>query len=80
MEVVYAVPTVAGGSRALTVKAVGGAMTMDSEAEVTCEGFPASLTEAVKLNMPLAVGVPEMTPVPGAMLSPVGRPETTDQM
>jgi hypothetical protein len=54
-------------------------MTIESVAEVDCAGFPASLTVAVKLNVPLAVGVPEMTPVLGAMLSPVGRPET-DQL
>jgi hypothetical protein len=55
-------------------------MTIENEAEVVCAGFPASLTLAVKLNVPLTVGVPEMRPVPGVMLSPAGRPEATDQL
>jgi len=58
-----------------------GAMTIENEAEMICAGFPASLTEAVKLNVPLVVGVPEMAPVPGLRLRPVGRlPEPIDQL
>ncbi len=33
-----------------------------------------SLTVAVKLAVPLAVGVPEITPVVAAKVSPAGRP------
>jgi hypothetical protein len=36
-------------------------------------GLPLSLTATVKLNVPLAVGVPEMIPVVAARVSPAGR-------
>ena len=40
-----------------------------------------SLTVAVKLDVPLAVGVPEMIPVVAAKVSPAGRlPEVIDQV
>jgi hypothetical protein len=38
------------------------------------------VTEAVKLKVPLAVGVPETAPVVAPRLRPLGRlPEVTDQ-
>ena len=59
---------------------VEGAMTTDSCAVFVWAGFPASLTFAVKLKVPLAVGVPEMMPVAGDRLSPAGRlPDVIDQ-
>ena len=40
-----------------------------------------SVTVAVKLDVPVAVGVPEITPVVAARLTPVGRlPEEMDQV
>jgi hypothetical protein len=44
-------------------------------------GLDASETEAVKLKVPLAVGVPETIPVVAPRLRPDGRlPEVTDQV
>jgi len=44
-------------------------------------GVPLSATVAVKLYVPLAVGVPEMIPVPGAMVRPEGSvPAVTDHV
>jgi hypothetical protein len=40
-----------------------------------------SVTVTVKLEVPAVVGVPEMTPVAGAKVRPVGRvPTVTDQV
>ena len=49
------------------------ATTIEREAETVCAGVPASATVAVNLKVPVAVGVPEIRPVDGSMLSPVGR-------
>lgn len=46
---------------------------IDSETDLVCAGFSASVTVAVKLAVPLAVGVPEMIPVAGTRVSPAGR-------
>ena len=44
-------------------------------------GLDESATLKVRLEVPLAVGVPEMTPVAGARLSPAGRlPDVMDQV
>lgn len=44
-------------------------------------GEPASATAAVKVAVPLAVGVPEIRPVDVFRLRPAGRlPETKDQV
>ena len=44
-------------------------------------GLLLSLTVALKLDVPLAVGVPEITPVVAARLSPAGRlPEVIDHV
>jgi hypothetical protein len=41
----------------------------------------ASVTCTVKLLVPVAVGVPEITPVPDARVSPAGKaPEMIDQL
>ena len=41
----------------------------------------ASITCTVKLLVPDPVGVPEIAPVPGASVNPVGKfPETSDQV
>jgi hypothetical protein len=59
---------------------VAGAITIDREADFVCAGLPASVAVAVRLNVPEAVGVPEMIPVDAAKLSPAGRlPALIDQ-
>jgi len=71
----YAVPTVPEGSVALIAN-VGGAavaMTIDSWTALVCTGLSESVTVAVKLVVPLAVGVPEIIPVADARDSPAGR-------
>jgi hypothetical protein len=58
-----------------------GATTSERETDLVCDGFAESATAAVKVAVPIAVGVPEMTPVVGARLSPAGRlPEAMDQV
>src|SRR6266567_1202191 len=46
------------------------ATTMEVAADFVCTGVPLSLTVAVKLEVPLVVGVPEMIPVVAARVSP----------
>ena len=46
---------------------------MPSPAEATFGGEAESVTLAVKSNVPTAVGVPEIIPVPESRLRPVGR-------
>ena len=56
------------------------ATTIENAADLLCTGFPLSVTLAVKEKVPVAFGVPEITPV-GANVSPVGRlPDTTFQV
>jgi hypothetical protein len=53
---------------------------IDSWADAVCAGEELSVTATVKLEVPLAVGVPEITPALDR-LSPVGRlPEATDHV
>jgi len=47
-------------------------MTMLSAFDAVCAGVVESVTFTVKLNVPEAVGVPEITPLVGMMLSPEG--------
>ena len=57
------------------------ATTMEVAADLVWTGEPLSLTVAVKLDVPLVVGVPEMIPVVAAKVSPAGRlPEVIDQV
>ena len=50
-------------------------------ADFVWTGLPLSLTAAVKLDVPVAVGVPEITPVVAARVRPAGRlPEAIDQV
>lgn len=50
-----------------------GATTMEVAADFVCAGLALSLNVTVKLDVPLAVGVPEITPVVGASVNPAGR-------
>jgi hypothetical protein len=60
---------------------VAGAMTSDTTTDLVCAGLPPSAIEAVKLAVPIAVGVPEIMPVAEARLSPAGRlPALIDQV
>ena len=46
-----------------------------------CAGLPESVTMAVKLYVPVAVGVPEITPVAALSNRPGGKePEAIDQL
>jgi hypothetical protein len=83
MGLEYAVPTVPEGSVALSVSVGGAAAATTSEraTDLVCAGLPESVTVAVKLEVPLAVGVPEIRPVAGARLRPLGRvPVVIDQV
>jgi hypothetical protein len=56
-------------------------MTSERVTDLVWPGELASVTEAVKVAVPLAVGVPEIKPVDVFRLSPAGRlPETKDQV
>ena len=68
------------GRSALIVNAGGGAITMVKGSDFVCTGVLESLTVAVKFAVPLAVGVPEMTPVPEPRTRPVGRLPAMDQV
>jgi len=64
------------------VRASAAAATvMEVAADWVCTGLLLSVTLTVKLEVPLPVGVPEMTPVDEDKLRPAGRlPEATDQV
>jgi hypothetical protein len=56
-------------------------MTSETDVDVVCVGLEESETVAVKLKVPLAVGVPEIRPVLAARLRPAGRlPALIDQV
>ena len=60
---------------------VAAATTIEVVADFVWTGELLSLTVAVKLYVPLVVGVPEMMPVVAARVSPAGRlPEVIDQV
>jgi hypothetical protein len=64
-----------------TVNVAGAALTaIDSCAEAVCAGDPLSVTATVNVAVPLAVGVPEITPALESD-SPLGRlPDVTDHV
>jgi len=77
----YELPLVADGSAEVVMARVAEAMVMEVATDFVWTGLPLSLTDAVKLKVPPAVGVPEITPVVGARVSPAGRlPEVIDQV
>jgi hypothetical protein len=58
-----------------------GAMTIDSVTDLVWAGLSESVTAAVKVAVPVVVGVPEIRPVDVFRLSPAGiLPETYDQV
>jgi hypothetical protein len=57
------------------------AITIEVATDFDWTGVPLSLTVAVKFEVPLVEGVPEMIPVVAARVSPAGRlPEVIDQV
>jgi len=56
-------------------------MTTDAVVEADCTGMLPSVTVAVKVEVPLVVGVPEIAPVEDVRVSPAGSvPEVIDHM
>lgn len=77
----YAVPFVPDGTVDVLNTRGMGATTSERVTDLACAGLDESTTLKVKLEVLLAVGVPEMTPVAGARLSPEGRaPLVMDQV
>jgi hypothetical protein len=76
----YDAPPVAGGKAEVAMVNGLGARTMVNGVDCVCIGLPLSRTPIVKAEVPLDVGVPEITPVDAMSDSPAGRlPEVTDQ-
>ena len=48
-------------------------MLIETADDFVCTGLLLSLTLKVKFDVPLAVGVPEITPLAAARLSPAGK-------
>jgi hypothetical protein len=69
----YAVPTVTTGSVGILIVNALGATTTLIAADVARFGLLLSLTVVVKLEVPLTLGVPEITPVDESRLSPAGK-------
>jgi hypothetical protein len=79
-EFEYAVPCVLEGKLDVVIARAAAATAIERLTDLTCAGLPASATVAVKLNVPAAVGVPEIRPVLDARESPAGRaPDEMDQ-
>ena len=55
------------------IASVVAPITIEVEADFVCAGLPLSVTVTVKFEVPLAVGIPEITPVAGARANPAGR-------
>jgi hypothetical protein len=76
----YAMPTVASGSDAVVMAMAGmtAVIVIDSALDTDCCGLPASVTETVKLKVPVVVGVPEIAPVDALIVTPSGIVPVTD--
>ena len=60
---------------------VAAAIEIEDEADWVCAGLLLSVTLTVKFEVPLLVGVPEITPVDDDRVRPAGRlPEATDHV
>jgi hypothetical protein len=76
----YELPSFAEPRLAEVMARFAASIVSDSGAEADCAGDSLSVTLTVKLDVPLAVGVPEMTP-PLERVSPAGRlPEASDHV
>jgi hypothetical protein len=76
----YDVPCVPEGKLEVVIERAGTTTTNDRETDLVRAGFPESVTVAVKVVVPVAVGVPVIKPVLAARLSPAGRlPVVIDQ-
>jgi hypothetical protein len=64
-----------GNDEEVIVRVAGGAAatTIDIAADFVWTGLPLSVTVAVNLDVPLAVGVPEIAPLLTDKLRPAGR-------
>ena len=61
--------------------ATAAAMVIAPLADFVCAGLLLSVTVVVKVDEPVTVGLPEMTPVVAARVKPAGRlPEVIDQV
>jgi len=75
------VPTVPDRRVGAAIASGVGEMTTDAVVEADCTGMLPSVTVAVKVEVPLVVGVPEIAPVEDVRVSPAGSvPEVIDHM
>jgi hypothetical protein len=75
------VPSVPEGRADEVIVSEVAAMAIDIGVDRVWVGLLRSLTVAVKVNVPLVVGIPEMSPLPAANVKPVGRlPNVIDQV
>jgi hypothetical protein len=75
------VPTVTEGSEGEASVSVVGLTRIAAVADLVCAGLLLSVTVTVKVEDPLAVGVPAIIPVDDARVTPAGRlPELIDQV
>jgi hypothetical protein len=80
-ELEYAVLCVPEDRLDVVIARGADATAIERLTDLTWAGLPASATLAVKLNVPAAVGVPEIRPVLEARESPEGRaPDEIDQV
>jgi hypothetical protein len=69
----YDAPFVADGKLEVLIVSGATATTIESETDFVCAGLPASVAVAVKLDVPIVVGVPEIRPVEEDRERPAGR-------
>jgi hypothetical protein len=75
------VPAVPGCSEEEAIASGDPVDAIDNIANLVWIGELLSLTVTVKFDVPVAVGVPEITPVDGERVKPAGRaPELIDQL
>ncbi len=73
--------TLAEGRSGDTIFSGEGATVIEVAIELVCLGLPESTTVAVKLNVPLVVGVPEIKPVNATIERPGGNcPDVMDHV
>ena len=74
-------PSVPEGNADEVIVSNVAAMAIDMGVDRVWVGLLLSLTVAVKVNVPLVVGIPEISPLPAAKVKPVGRlPNVIDQV